>query len=143
VGELFQEYGTDALAAAAATGGATFVQESDVHGPAGQSKPDALLLEGRSLIIFEMTVSTLPMAVQVMGSVEEFRRLLAPDGPIGRKLRQPVTAATNLLDGTIQIPRQDLPRSTPSFPSSCSSIRCHSTRWWRARSLRPTRPRRR
>jgi hypothetical protein len=105
VGELFQEYCTAALAAAATAGGATFIPESEVRGPEGRSKPDALLLEDRSLIVIEMTVSTLPMAVQVKGSVEGFRQLLAPEGPIGRKLRQPVTAATNLLDGTTHTPR--------------------------------------
>jgi hypothetical protein len=116
VGELFQEYCTDALAAAATAGGATFIPESDVRGPEGRGKPDALLLEGGSLIVIEMTVSTLPMAVQVKGSVEGFRRLLTPDGPIGRKLRQPVTAATNLLDGAIHTPRLDLSQVDGIFP---------------------------
>ena len=116
MGELFQEYCTAALAAAATAGGATFIPESEVRGPQGQSKPDALLLEDRSLIVIEMTVSTLPMAVQVKGNVEEFRQLLAPEGPIGRKLRQPVTAATNLLDGTTHTPRLDPSHVDAIFP---------------------------
>lgn len=116
VGELFQEYCTAALAAAATAGGATFIPESEVRGPEGHSKPDALLLEDRSLILIEMTVSTLPRAVQVKGSVEGFRPLLAPEGPIGRKLRQPVTAATNLLDGTTHTPRLDTSQVDAIFP---------------------------
>ena len=116
VGELFQEYCTAALAAAATAGGATFIPESEVRGPQGRSKPDALLLQGRSLIVIEMTVSTLPMAVQVKGNVEGFRQLLAPEGPIGRKLRQPVTAATNLLDGTTHTPRLDPSHVDAIFP---------------------------
>jgi hypothetical protein len=81
VGELFQEYCTAALAVAATAGGATFIPESEIGGPEGRSKPDALLLEDRSLIVIEMTVSTLPMAVQVKGNVEGFRQLLGPEGP--------------------------------------------------------------
>ena len=116
VGELFQEYCTAALAEAATAGGATFIPESEVRGPEERSKPDALLLEDRSLIVIEMTVSTPPMAVQVKGNVEGFRRLLAPEGPLGRKLRQPVTAATNLLDGTTHTPRLDPSQVDAIFP---------------------------
>ena len=116
VGEIFQEYCTSALATAAAAGGAMFVAEADVIGPGEQSKPDALLLAGRSLVAIEMTVSTLPMAVQVNGSVQAFRRLLAHDGALGRKLRQPITAATNLLDGTIRTPRVDPSKIDEIFP---------------------------
>ena len=115
VGDLFQECCTSALASAAA-GGATFVAEADILGPEGLSKPDGLLLEGRSLVVIEMTVSTLPMAVQVKGSGGEFRRLLAPGGPIGHKLRQPVTAAANLLDGRIHTPRLDPAQVDAIFP---------------------------
>jgi hypothetical protein len=116
VGEIFQEYCTSALATAAATGGVTFVAEADVIGPEGQSKPDGLLLEGRALVAIEMTVSTLPMAVQVKGSVEAFRRLLARDGALGRKLRQPIAAAANLLGGTISTPRVAPSKIDEIFP---------------------------
>jgi hypothetical protein len=116
VGEIFQEYCTSALSAAAAAGGVTFVAEADVAGPGERSKPDALLLEGRSLVVIEMTVSTLPMAVQVKGSVQGFRRLLAPDGALGRKLRQPITAAANLLDGAIRTLRVDPSQIDEIFP---------------------------
>jgi hypothetical protein len=116
VGEIFQEYCTSALRTAAAAGGVTFVAEADVTGPADQSKPDALLLEGRSLVVIEMSVSTLPMAVQVKGNVQAFRRLLAPNGALGRKLRQPITAAGNLLDATISTPRVDPSQIDAIFP---------------------------
>ncbi|HUY51966.1 MAG TPA: hypothetical protein VMV92_40755 [Streptosporangiaceae bacterium] len=116
VGDIFQEYCTSALRTAAVAAGGTFVAEAEVIGPGERSKPDALLLEGRSLVVIEMTVTTLPMAVLVKGNVQAFRRLLAPNGALGRKLRQPITATGNLLDGTISTPGVDPSQIDAIFP---------------------------
>jgi hypothetical protein len=116
VGEVFQEYCTDCLVGACATGSAVAVPESEVAGSAQTSKPDLVLVEGPAWIMIETTVSTLSRRTLVAGDVAAFRREIAPDSQMGRKLRQPVTAAQHLLGGVTSHPQLTIDTVTDVYP---------------------------
>jgi hypothetical protein len=103
IGALFQDYCTDALRSAVRRG--VLIPESDINGSDDTSHPDAVIAEATSWIMIEMTVSALPIKVLVGGDTEAFRSELEASARLGSKLRQPITAAQSLLNGTLTHPQ--------------------------------------
>lgn len=108
LGGLYQDYCTEALRAATAGRGVSqIIAESEVTGAPADSKPDLVVKEGRRWIVIETTVSTLKRRTLIQGDADAFRKEIAPKSHLGKKFRQPLAAATNLISGRTSC--EDLP----------------------------------
>lgn len=115
LGQVFQEYCTDALRGACPPA-SRFVPESSIAGPSTVSKPDLILAEGTKWIVIETTVSTVPKGTLLSGDVAAFRRQIAPQSQLGKKFRQPLAATVNLMSGEISHGDLDPAKVTEIFP---------------------------
>jgi len=117
VGELFQEYSSDALAKAyEGHPSAQLVVERDIRGAHKQaSSPDGVVVQGGTWVCIEMTVTTLSMKTLVSADADAFRAELN-DEQLQKKLRQPVIGAKNLLQGVLTHPSLDPATVIDVFP---------------------------
>jgi hypothetical protein len=117
VGDLFQEYSTEALAKAyQGHPSAQFIAERDIQGANKQaSSPDGVVVQGSAWVSIEMTVSTLSMKTLVSADADAFRAELNDDQLL-KKLGQPVIGAKNLLDGLLSHRSLDPATVTDVFP---------------------------
>jgi hypothetical protein len=117
LGDLFQEYITEAAVRAYGIGGRhVAIPEAEIRGHGHHiACPDLVLLDGAQMVSIETTVTSLKMSTLVAGDVAEYKRELR-NQKLKRKLMQPVVGATNLLNDTLTHTAFDPERITDIYP---------------------------